>query len=294
MESFDYLALKMLYEHKNVTNAAKALYISQPALTERIKRIENHLNVKIVKSSNKGISFTHIGEHIVEFAHEMLTKEALLKNWIANMSSHVTGVLRIGAPSIIARFYMPNLVQKFSSIYSQVTFDITVADSSTILNMMKTDKLDIGFLREDFGCENAKKKLLTENHLCAVSKFKFKLKDLPLMGRIDYQTDTYFRNFLDQWWDDNYTKKPNILMQVSNIDLCKEMVFSGVGFGILPSIILVDHPEVFKIPLKDKDGNLIKRKTWMVCRNDIASCRLIKTFYDFVETCNFESFLRRY
>jgi len=294
MESFDYLALKTLYEHKNVTNAAKALYISQPALTERIKRIETFLDAKIVVTSNKGVSFTHIGEFVVQFANEMLTKEALLKDMIANMSSNVTGVLRIGAPSIIARFYIPNLVQKFSALYPQVTFDVTVADSSTILNMMKNDNLHFGFLREDFGWEDGKKKLLTENYLCAVSKVKFKLKDLPLMGRVDYETDKYFRNFLDKWWDDNFTEKPSILMQVSNIDLCKEMVFSGVGFGLLPSIALVDHPEIFQIPLKDKKGELIKRKTWIICKNDTMRIRLAKTFYDFVEACRFEDFLRRY
>ena len=294
MEIFDFLIIKTLHDLKNITNTSKTLYLSQPGLTERIKKIEKELNTKLITSSNKGTTFTHSGDYVATYATELLTSYTLFCEELANMNQAVSGTLRIGAPSIIARFYIPLLIRKFNQLYPKVTFEIYIANSSDVLVAMKNNSLHFGFLREDFGWENGVKKLLTVNHLCAVSKTKFELKNLPDMPRIDYQTDTYFRAFLDNWWDKTFDEKPNIIMQVSNLDLCKEMVFSGVGYSFLPSIVLSDHPKVFQIPLCDEKGVKIQRMTWLVCKDSVFQRKLPKTFYDFMETNKFESFLRNY
>ena len=294
MDMFDWKIIKFLYELKNITNTAKALYISQPALTGRIKRIEKNLGVKLVNSSNKGITFTPSGKYAAEYAAECLTNFELFKEKLSNMEIDVSGTLKIGAPSIIARFYIPLLIQKFKELYPKVTFEVTIENSSEVLAHTKDGTYHFGFLREDFGWDDGVKKLLTVNHLCAVSKIKFTLKDLPSMARIDYRTDSYFRTFLDNWWYKTFDVQPNVIMQVSNIDLCKEMVFSGVGYGLLPSIVLSDHPEVYQIPLCDENGELIHRKTWIVGKNSALQRKLPATFYNFIQTYHFGSFLRRY
>lgn len=274
MDMFDWKIIKTLYELRNITNTAKVLYISQPALTGRIKKIEKCLGVKLINSSNKGITFTHAGKYAAEYATGCLTSFELFMEKLSNMEVDVSGTLRIGSPSIIARYYIPLLIQKFKEMYPKVTFEVTIENSSEVLAHTKDGTFHFGFLREDFGWDDGVKKLLTINHLCAVSKTKFELNDLPYMSRIDYQTDSYFRNFLDNWWSGRFEEQPNIIMQVSNIDLCKEMVFSGVGYGLLPSIVLSDHPEVYQVPLCDSKGELIRRKTWIVGRNSALQRKL--------------------
>ena len=294
MDMFDWKIIKTLYELRNITNTAKVLYISQPALTGRIKKIEKCLGVKLINSSNKGITFTHAGKYAAEYATGCLTSFELFMEKLSNMEVDVSGTLRIGSPSIIARYYIPLLIQKFKEMYPKVTFEVTIENSSEVLAHTKDGTFHFGFLREDFGWDDGVKKLLTINHLCAVSKTKFELNDLPYMSRIDYQTDSYFRNFLDNWWSGRFEEQPNIIMQVSNIDLCKEMVFSGVGYGLLPSIVLSDHPEVYQVPLCDSKGELIRRKTWIVGRNSALQRKLPATFYNFIQTCHLGNFLRRY
>lgn len=294
MDYFDWQVVATLHELKNVTNSAKALYVSQPALTERVKKIESELGMKIITTSNKGVIFTHVGEFVAKYAQDSLVSFQLFRERLSNLEKDVSGVLRIGAPSIIARFYIPLLIKKFQAMYPKVKFSIEIEDSSKVLSHMKDGTFHFGFLREDFGWSDGVKELLTVNYLCAVSKIKFGIEDLPTMSRVDYQTDTYFRAFLDNWWNNTFDVKPNIVMMVSNLDLCKEMVFSGVGYGLLPSIVLSDHPEAYQIPLCDKNGEKILRRTWIVCKNSTLQRRLPQTFYNFMKTCNFDSFLRRY
>ena len=55
MKNIDWMILKMLYEKRSMTKAAEALYMTQPALTKRIKAIENEWGVEVVKRSSKGV-----------------------------------------------------------------------------------------------------------------------------------------------------------------------------------------------------------------------------------------------
>lgn len=294
MDNFDLKIIRTLYECKNITNTAKLLFVSQPALTERIKRLELELNTKLIETCNKGVTFTNAGKYVAEYAKETLTFHSIFLERLANMNEDVSGTLRIGAPSIIARYYLPLLLQEFNQLYPHVTFDVSIANSSELLAALKQNELHFAFVREDFGWADGVKKLLTVNYLCAVSKTKFNFEYLPDMPRVDYQTDAYFRAFLDNWWNSTFKKKPTIVMQVSNLDLCKEMVFSGVGFSLLPSIVLADHPEIYQVPLCDEKGEKILRKTWILCKDAVLKRILPQTFFSFIDSRDFETFLRRY
>ena len=66
MKNIDWMILKMLYEKRSMTKAAEALYMTQPALTKRIKAIENEWDVEVVKRSSKGVIFTDEGRYLVK------------------------------------------------------------------------------------------------------------------------------------------------------------------------------------------------------------------------------------
>jgi DNA-binding transcriptional LysR family regulator len=74
MNDRDLLILKYLYEFKNITKTANALFISQPALTIRIKHIEAELNTALICSNNKGIYLTPAGLEAASFAEGALTR----------------------------------------------------------------------------------------------------------------------------------------------------------------------------------------------------------------------------
>jgi DNA-binding transcriptional LysR family regulator len=287
MDERDWQIIKTLYEEKNITKTANILYLSQPALTTRIKQIENKLGVALIYRGNKGITFTSAGERAAIFALKILNETSTFKEELANLGDEIGGILRIAAPSILASYYLPQLLSKFQELYPKVTFDISIAPSSKVLGLMTSKALHFGFLRNDFGWDEHAKLLLTTNYVCAVATKPFKLEDLPNMTRIDYETEVYYRTFLDAWWNDNFKVPPKIGMQVSNLDLSKEMVFKGLGYGLLPSILIDDKPGLYSIPLCDKNGKLLARNTWLIYKKGILSTKLSRTFYEFVKECDF-------
>ena len=102
--------IKTLYEQKNITKTARLGPRYQPTLTARIKQIEESLGTKLLYRGNKGITFTETGEYTVKFAEHILGEMQELRETITNMQEDVAGTLRIAAPSILARYFLPKLL----------------------------------------------------------------------------------------------------------------------------------------------------------------------------------------
>ena len=72
MKDIDWKILTVLYEKRSMTKAAETLYMTQSALTKRIKAMETEWNIEIVRRSSKGVEFTEDGHYLVKKASIML------------------------------------------------------------------------------------------------------------------------------------------------------------------------------------------------------------------------------
>src|SRR5438128_1476022 len=104
MEDRDWLTLQILYEHKNITKTAQALFISQPALTARLRNIEEEFGVKIVYRTSKGVHFTPQGEYLAKASADVLFTLRKIQEHVTDMGSRVSGTLRLGASSYFTMF----------------------------------------------------------------------------------------------------------------------------------------------------------------------------------------------
>ncbi len=291
MNERDFLIIKYLREFKNVTRTARALFISQPALTMRIKEIEKELNTSLIQSSNKGVLLTQTGLEVANFADEMIDEFDNLKKRIAVIDEKNMGLLRIAAPNIICEYYLPGIIREFKKEYPDIYIEVTVAPSSQVIALAKDNKIDFGFLRNDFGWDAKERNLLTTDYIAAASTTAFDMKDLPEMSRVSYTTDWYYLKLLDLWWDENYKRPPKIDVLVSSLEVCKKMVFAGNGFGFLPTIVLAENEDIYWYLLKGKDNKPIKRHSWLIYKNENISHKLLKRFKEFIIDSKFNDFL---
>ena len=109
------------------------------------------------------------------------------------------------------------------------------------------------------------------------------------MPRIEYKTDYVLKAIVDNWWTKNYTQEPLISIAVDQVDTCKEMVINGLGYGILPSLILDGIKGLHKIDLTDSIGEPILRRTWMYYHQQSLELNLVRAFVNFIEDLNLNS-----
>ena len=292
MDERDLLIIKYLNQFKNITKTANALFISQPALTTRIKQIEKELNTQLIHSNNKGIYLTPTGLEAVSFAEDILHRMDEFRERIQVIDDENAGVIKLTAPNIISQYYLPQLIKTFKKFHPKIRFDITVAPSSQVVNLMNGKKCHFGFLRNDFGWEEDTRHLLGTNYIAAVSMQPFALPDLASMSRVAYYTDTYYAKMLDLWWNNHFSTPPKIDVLVNSLDLCREMVYSGLGFGLLPSLFLPECPKAHHLILENEQGKPIERTTWLIYKKDMIVNKLTSEFLNFVLKYDFSDFLR--
>ena len=288
MEDRDWLMIKLLYKHKNITKTAQALFVSQPALTTRIRQIEEDFGIKMIQRSSRGVYFTSEGEYLALYADKMLTDMRSMRETLANLGNEVKGTLRLGASIYFTRYKLPRLLRLFKDRYPSVDFKIITALSKDILSLMSNQDLQVGFVRGDYGW-HAEKHVLFEEPMCIVSKNEFSLQNLPNLPRIDYPTNHSYKILIDKWWGENFSQPPIISMSVNQVDVCKDMVINGFGYAILPSMILNDAEGLYKIYITDSDGKRILRKTWIVYQKESLEIRLVNVFVNFVKTLDFNT-----
>ena len=73
-------------------------------------------------------------------------------------------------------------------------------------------------------------------------------------------------------------------IEVNDIDTCMKLVNQGLGFTILPKAVGNDYPNLFKETLKDLDGHIMTRDTWMYTRNSALGVQASTGFYSFMKT----------
>ena len=286
MEDRDWQIIKALHREKNITKAAQSLYMSQPALTSRLQHIEREFEVCIVHRSTKGIQFTPEGEYLVEKATRLIDEMRRIKNEVHGLFSENSGTLELGASNYFTQYTLPCLLEKFQVHYPAVKFRVTTDWSKNIFSLVYNQKIQVGFASVDYGgCQN--RELLYEEPICAACRESFALEDLPQMPQIDYKSDYLLRSQMDKWWRDNFSEAPEISMQVAKLENCMQMVRHGLGYAMLPARILQNEPEIYKIPLYDKDGKPLLRKTWMLYNDIGKELPIVRLFVEFVKAYQF-------
>lgn len=103
--------LVTLSEEKNMRKAADRLFVSQPALSQRLQSIEKAWGFKIFLRSQKGLTLTPAGEKVVQFAKEMIEKEEKVREEISVLEGEVYGTLKLAVASIIGQHWLPKVLK---------------------------------------------------------------------------------------------------------------------------------------------------------------------------------------
>ena len=110
MRELDWLILRKLYEKRSISKAAEDLYVTQSALTKRVKTIEQEWGVEVVKRSSQGVTFTEDGRYLVKKAGIMLDFLGEIREHFSERHG-VKELVRVGVPNSFARLHMPKLLK---------------------------------------------------------------------------------------------------------------------------------------------------------------------------------------
>lgn len=160
-----------VYRSKSVSDAAKKLFISQPALSASIKKAETELGAAIFNRKTIPFTLTAEGKIYIESIEKVMKLETETLEKIHDVSEIKGGVLNISTSSYLAYFVIPKVCEIFAKKYPNVNINISTASTEALAGHLANDTADIVFMPTESDAQGFfTVPLLEENIIVALRK----------------------------------------------------------------------------------------------------------------------------
>lgn len=137
--------------YENLTAAAAELSVSQPAVSQALKQLEESLGVKLFVRASRGIRLTKEGKVLYEYVKAGYEKILLGEKMISSMQQLECGELKIGASDMTLKYYLLPFLEEFHERYPGIKVTVTNAPTPKTLELLHEGKIDFGVVSTPFG-----------------------------------------------------------------------------------------------------------------------------------------------
>ena len=224
----------------NISRAAKELYISQPAISKSISKLEDSLNTVLFTRNSRGVQLTDEGQVLFEHTRDAFEELAKGEQELKRIREFNMGHIRIGVSNTLCRFIMVKYLKGFIEQYPHIKITIESQPTTQTLSMLEQQRIDIGLVVEQKSAKsmNFIPVMDIEDIFVATPSY---LENLRLREGAD--TDVFqsgnlmlldknniTRHYIDDYMAVNEIVANNLL-EVTTMDLLIEFARIGLGIG---------------------------------------------------------------
>lgn len=223
----------------SISAAAETLFISQPAITFQIKKLEDQLGISLFTRTKHGVILTDDGKVLFDYVKNGIESITNGENALSNLKNLESGIIRIGASTTVCRHVVMPYLEIFHELYPKIDIQIVNNLTSNLLKDLRNGNLDILFLNMPMD-ENKDLKIIpiTDVQDIFVGNKKYydltngklnlnNLNSFPLIfQKLPSNTRAYLNNYLKK---NNVNLKPQL--EVVSYNLIMDLVKAGFGIG---------------------------------------------------------------
>lgn len=227
--------------NQNLTKAAEYLSISQPAITQSIKRLENQIGYSLFFRTKQGMQLTDAG--MILFEHLKYPLERILnsKETLDKALNKDSIVIRIGAGDTIVKDYLIDTIKIMTKKYPKLQFEIVDDSTKGFVNLMDEGLLDIAIFNAPINItidhpimiiEEIEYAFLTHKNLIKNKNKTYTLKEITELPFAIQKKSSNSRKFLDKLFNCNHTElKPTY--ELLTYSLVVDFVKNGLAIGFV-------------------------------------------------------------
>jgi len=250
-------------EHKSFSKAAKALFVSQPAISQQLQRLEQELSVQLFERSGANVSLTPAGEVFVEHARELMQKSSDILKRMQDHTALREGSLTVCSSPLYGKLYLPPILRIFHERYPRIKLRIFDDFGEHVERDLLEGNLDLAFgafinVKELYDMSVLEQKPLLYDPLLIAVPRSFTalllplktmegaepclcleaLRDVPLIAAVESHSLGTLQEklFLAAGIRDN------IILRSNNFDSLHRLVLEGLGASLLPRSVRLQNP----------------------------------------------------
>lgn len=260
IEQFEFIV--SVAHNGSFSKAAEMLHVSQSAISQSIKKLEDEINIQIFKRTRSGAVPTENGQEIIDLAEQVLQKLNKLKHKVVELNTQNQKELKIGLVSGMHLPFIPSILLEIKEIFPNLSIVFVEKGSIEISNAIIEEVLDLGVIAV---YENTLKigklqfkELRNSNMFVFVNKYSpFASLDYVTPQQIQRETFVMFNGEFMNWYFNEFTKqhgKVEVLFTSNNNETIREAIRKGHAITIESEIELFNNPlvrngEIIPIPL---------------------------------------------
>lgn len=237
-------------EHLNFSEAAKRLFVAQPAVSQQIASLERSLGLKLFNRDKHSVKLTPAGRVFLNDAVDLLNRSEEAMKRVKRAAIGEVGQLRIGFLNAPVKSFLPGLVKEFRDKFPHIQIGLNHYQTGEIVEKLRNDDIDIAFTmvfrKQDVaGWEH---KVLFTQPYCVFMNQDHHLAQKERISIHDIVHEPFVmlsRNESPQGYDHLFTLfanhgfLPNIAIQAERIETVLMFVESGLGIAVLPKHLKV-------------------------------------------------------
>lgn len=283
--------LKIFFEvatRLSMTEAAKVLSMTQPAISQTIKEIETEYQECFFDRIGKKLYLTNAGEIMLGYTRRILNISDECKKSIKDLKELRKGHLKIGASTTIGIYILTDIIGEYKKLHNEIDVSIIIENTKNISNLILENKVDIAFVEGPVYSEEILKKDFWDDELVLVcnnenslnERNNLKIQDIVNQKFIMREQGSGTREVIEALFKLHNIELNNYL-ELGSTEAIKRAVEAGLGISCLSERAIKRELEQKILGVIRISDMVISRKLNLIYHKDKSFSKLTKDFICF-------------
>jgi len=284
--------LKIFYfavKSGNLSTAAEQLFITQPAVTKGIQRLQEYYELKFIDYVGKKLVLTDAGEVLFKIAEKIFHMETHAEESIRDFQQRKRGRIRILSSESFGDYYLPEVIIPFCKAYPLVQVSMNILPTELVVENTASLNCDIGFISYPVDHEKLVVREVLEDELVIITprrhllagRHRLRPRDLEGQPLIMHEEESAPRRAIDDFVQ-RHGINIKIPMELSSNRAIKRAVEHGIGIALISRKVAKEEIEQRRLVALSLGDPVMKRKFFLVHHRDKYISESLQRLMDMV------------